>query len=982
MGEWFVAPVRGTIDTFYFIPNGSISTVDSTVIVRIFKSNIFPGHGPGYDYPPPCLSWGYWLNTNDPESGIAAFIQDATDTTWHSTADSNGSSSPSFEPFGSAVWGMGGPSVKLVPNSINSLPMDILPGGFQIKAHPPEVADVVDAGETFFFTMKMPSFFSPQPYPDPAPTQFAGDYQFQVPGRAWKFYPHENGPVCPCCGPVGYKGWWARGSSDGGDPSRALAFDIWYSMTPTNNLPPTIIEGTALGYTLSTDSREVSVTAIDCDYENPSRAGLDSVYARYTVTDLAGIVMANGSVPMEYAGGDTYGGTLPGVPKGKIVRYKFFAIDSTGLSDSTFEFKYNVVDLNSPYYRADTTLPCTTMSIADAGSVIDTSAWFLPPRSANANRTDDGTSGPFSLGGPFVYFGDTLNYAWIGVNGAIALSKTAAETLDVNSNGYPTYAWDLPQRQYHDRSDMAGQDAGLMPKNFIAPFWSDWIIKQDASPSTFGHIRYSATAYPGKFVVEWDTLGDFDATGPVIDHDRFRVILDRTSGAIQFQYDNVGFGGLDTLDLVGIQSDSLTHPGVITPFNSFNKNGYPVETHLRNNLCLTYYPCAYEVALVVGWNLVSVGVHPPSYSKSFLFPSSISPAFAYRGGYIPRQTLDTGGGYWIKVSGAQTICVPGLPVACVDDSLNAGWNIVGSSSKPALVGSLTTTPPGIIASPFIEYSGRYSIPTTINPGHGYFVKAREPGVLHICGNTASAPKEATGIDELAGLDKVTIQDKAGRGQTLYIGSDAILKGDEAARYEMPPSAPEETFDVRYSSGRMVEVYPSKPDKSKEYKYPIELRNAEYPVVVSWKAAGGNERTLALIAVTGKERKTLALLGGNKGSGGNVTIRDPGVRKLILKLTSGTALPKEFALSQNYPNPFNPVTQFTVDVPKAADVEIAVYDVLGRRITSLMTGEQEAGYHTVAWDSKDNRGLTVPSGMYMVRMTAGDFRAVRKVLLLK
>jgi flagellar hook assembly protein FlgD len=64
------------------------------------------------------------------------------------------------------------------------------------------------------------------------------------------------------------------------------------------------------------------------------------------------------------------------------------------------------------------------------------------------------------------------------------------------------------------------------------------------------------------------------------------------------------------------------------------------------------------------------------------------------------------------------------------------------------------------------------------------------------------------------------------------------------------------------------------------------------------------------------------------------------------------------------------------------VDITVYDVLGRRITTLMSGEQEAGYHIMEWDSKDSHGLAVPSGMYMVRMTAADFSAVRKVMLMK
>ncbi len=985
MGEWFVAPARGTIDTIYIVSNGTISTLDSTVRVRIFKSNIGPGHGPGYDYPSPCLSWGYWINTTNLESGISAFIEDATDTTWHSTADSNGSAKPSFTPFGSSLWGMGGVTLKLKPYAAVALPMDLLPGGFQIGPHPPEVTGAIDVGETFFFSMQMPSFSTPHPYPEAQPTQFPASYMWDIPGRAWKFYPHENGPDPGCYGTpglTGYKGWWARGSSDGGNPTRALAFDIWYSMTLTANVPPVIFAGVPPGNTLSTDSRSISAEAIDCDYENPSRAGLDSVFARYTVTDFAGNVGSYGTILLDNIGGDSYSGMLPGVLKGSIVKYKFFAVDSAGLADSTSEFQYKVIDLNSSYYKADMTLPCTTMSIAASGTVIDTSAWFLPPRSLNTAKGDDGTSGPFSLGGPFVYFGDTLHYAWIGVNGAIALSKAASETLDVNSNGYATYGWDFPQRQYHGRSDAAGQDAGLMPKNLIAPFWAEWIVRRDAPPMTFGHVRYSSTAYPGKFVVEWDSLGDFDASGAVVDNDRFRVVLDRLSGSIQFQYDNVGIGGLDTLGLVGIQSDSLTHPVPVTPFNLFNRAGSPTETRPRAGLCVSYYPCDYSLGMIDGWNLVAICTNPPSRSRRFLFPSAVSPAFVYNGGYAPIDSLSPGRGYWLKFSGAQSTCIPGSPLECVDDSVNAGWNIIGCATRPTPTGTITSTPPAIIVSPFFGFNGSYTVASMVSPGHGYWVRCSAPGKLHICGGAASSSKEAAQADELSALDKVTIQDNTGRAQTLYIGSDAVMGADEAGKYEMPPAAPDESFGVRFSSGRLVEVYPATPDKSKEYEYPILLRDVQYPIGVSWEFGERSKGTLTLIAGRGTERKTLTLLGGTKGGTGSVRIIDPAVTKLILKLTQGVALPKEFALSQNYPNPFNPITQFIVDVPKASDVEIAVYDILGREIVTLMRGEQDAGYHTVDWDSKDSRGLTVPSGMYMVRMTAGDFSASRKVLLLK
>ncbi len=984
LGEWFVAPARGTIDTFYFYPNGSISAIDSEVIIRVLKSNLSPGHGPGYDYPPPCRSWGYWFSSVDQENSITPFLEDATDTTWHSTIELNGGTKPSFPPAGLSVWGLSGIPIKLKPNSINAVPTDLIPGGFQIKPHAPSVQDTIDVGEAFFFTLRMNSINELWAYPDPMPTEFAASSSGDFPARDWKFYEHDSGPTWCSGTPASQikKGWVARGPLGPAPYTSGSAFSVWYVMTPSTNIPPSIYCSERLDYTFSTDPRTVTADIVDCDAEQPPRAGVYNQYIRYWTRDLAGYTLSSGTVPMYFLGGSGYSGTIPSAPRNTIVTYRIFASDSTGLTDSTCLFRYRVVDLNSSYYKADTTLSCTTMSISGTGTAIGASAWFLPPTSSNNHAGDDGTAGPFSLGGTFLYFGDTMNYAWVGVNGAIALSKTAIDTLDVNANGLFTDAWELPSRQCHGRQDLSGQIAGLIPRNFIAPFWGNWIVKQDSPAATFGNVRYSSTAFPGKFIVEWDSLGDFGPSGALPDDERFRVILDRISGTIQFQYDNVGSGGVGTADLVGLQSDSITHPGPITPFNFFDKDGYPLETRLHNGLCLSYYPCDFSVALVDGWNLVSVGVRPPSYAKSFLFPMAVTPAYAYHGGYTPTNILDSMGGYWIKVSGAQTICVPGTCLTCRDDTLRTGWNIIGAGCKPVNVGTLVTTPPAIIASPIFGFSGSYTVVSTLVPGHAYWLRSNAPGVLHICGGAASTPKETAQVDELSGLDKVTIRDEKGRAQTLYVGSDAVMGADEAARYEMPPAAPDETFGVRFSSGRLVEVYPSTPDMSKEYEYPIALRDVAYPIRVSWDLAGRSKGTLALTAVRGKERKTLTLLGGTKGETGSVRIIDPAVTKLILKLTQGVALPKEFALSQNYPNPFNPITQFIVDVPKASDVEIAVYDILGREIVTLMRGEQEAGYHTVEWNSKDSRGLTVPSGMYIVRMTAGDFSASRKVLLLK
>jgi hypothetical protein len=94
------------------------------------------------------------------------------------------------------------------------------------------------------------------------------------------------------------------------------------------------------------------------------------------------------------------------------------------------------------------------------------------------------------------------------------------------------------------------------------------------------------------------------------------------------------------------------------------------------------------------------------------------------------------------------------------------------------------------------------------------------------------------------------------------------------------------------------------------------------------------------------------------------------------------LPKEFALHQNYPNPFNPLTTIRFDLPVATDVQLMVYDILGRNIVRLVRRTMDPGYHTVAWKGLDNRGRLVPSGIYIVRLTTPEYTRSIKMLLLK
>jgi hypothetical protein len=89
------------------------------------------------------------------------------------------------------------------------------------------------------------------------------------------------------------------------------------------------------------------------------------------------------------------------------------------------------------------------------------------------------------------------------------------------------------------------------------------------------------------------------------------------------------------------------------------------------------------------------------------------------------------------------------------------------------------------------------------------------------------------------------------------------------------------------------------------------------------------------------------------------------------------VPGTFRLLQNYPNPFNPATVVAFDVGSRSSVTLAVYDLLGREVATLVNGVRDAGRHQAAWDATG-----MPSGVYVARLRAGDFVDSRKLVLLR
>jgi hypothetical protein len=150
---------------------------------------------------------------------------------------------------------------------------------------------------------------------------------------------------------------------------------------------------------------------------------------------------------------------------------------------------------------------------------------------------------------------------------------------------------------------------------------------------------------------------------------------------------------------------------------------------------------------------------------------------------------------------------------------------------------------------------------------------------------------------------------------------------------------------------------------------------------TWSTLG----TGSINGVSGGRVNALAVVGNEVVVGGYFTSAGGVSANNVARWNSGTSrveqlsptAPKTFLLEQNYPNPFNPSTTIRYQLPVASEVKLEVYDVLGKKIATLVNERQSAGSYQVVWNAS---GLS--SGTYFYRLQAGTFVETKKMILVK
>jgi hypothetical protein len=140
-----------------------------------------------------------------------------------------------------------------------------------------------------------------------------------------------------------------------------------------------------------------------------------------------------------------------------------------------------------------------------------------------------------------------------------------------------------------------------------------------------------------------------------------------------------------------------------------------------------------EIVLGVrnGWMMVSVPVGVENYAVSAVFPQAVSSAYGFDSTYVVTDTLEPGLGYWLKFDTEAVERVRGRTIESDTIAVHAGWNLVGTISRPVLTGAVVTRPTGIIQSDYytLGSQGEYERSELLEPGRAYWVKVSTSGIM-------------------------------------------------------------------------------------------------------------------------------------------------------------------------------------------------------------------------------------------------------------
>lgn len=170
-----------------------------------------------------------------------------------------------------------------------------------------------------------------------------------------------------------------------------------------------------------------------------------------------------------------------------------------------------------------------------------------------------------------------------------------------------------------------------------------------------------------------------------------------------------------------------------------------------------------------------------------------------------------------------------------------------------------------------------------------------------------------------------------------------------------------------------------------HSFTIEGERSKQPELIPWWSvnAGGNVH-----AGSGSYRlsSSVGQAIAGKAEGANYIMHagfwNPAIIVVGVEEGDVAVIPKVHSISQNYPNPFHRTTQIRYAIPKSERVRVEIFNITGQSVRVLVDREEVPGYKLVGWDGRDEDGLGLSCGVYFYRITTPEFRATKKMLLLR
>jgi hypothetical protein len=257
---------------------------------------------------------------------------------------------------------------------------------------------------------------------------------------------------------------------------------------------------------------------------------------------------------------------------------------------------------------------------------------------------------------------------------------------------------------------------------------------------------------------------------------------------------------------------------------------------------------------------------------------------------------------------------------------------------------------------YVPGQGAFNTLTEMAPCFGYWVKLAEAGVLTYPASSGAMPKVDWPIADESLDSEAKYVEPTRNWVNVYSHNLTV----DARQVSIGSTVTAHTID-----GKVIGHYVMKSTGTFGFM-------AVYADAEGENVAGIKQGELFYLSVDGNKTNEV------------FTWTDQGALIEVMALTTGAGgtLPESYSLEQNYPNPFNPTTTISFSLPVSSNARVEIFNLLGQVVATPFDGHAEAGEHKVVWDGKSSTGENVSSGIYLYRLTAGDFVKSLKMTLVK